>query len=199
MNRAKLLFVIFLAVFLVGLSPALAQRTDGPEGSEYDPNEPVLLDSTWQIGVDVGSVFLHADNHNGYKTGIGVGAHAEYYIDDLFALNFSLGYSHHGGPAGVSGMNNLWIDIGPKGRLMWDPIGIFASISPGFVFQQFGNPIDDSAFSFAIDFGTGIDLLVHEHFLMGLTYKYHLVFDQAAGSAGSADFQSLMLKIDFVL
>lgn len=199
MKRLFAISIPILVLCFFASSSVFAQRTDGPEGSEYKPGEAVLKDVTWEAGIDIGSVFLHSDSHTGYKAGIGFGGHLEYFIDDIFSLAFSLGYSYHSGPTGADGMNNLWFDIGPRSRLLWDPIGFFLSLSPGFNLNKFGAPVNDSAFSFGINFGSGVDLLLSDAISMGLTYKYHLIFDTDTSTIGigAGDFQSLMLKINF--
>jgi hypothetical protein len=196
--KKTMLFVLVMLTFIL-CSPALsiAQRTDGQEGSEFKDSSPTLGGNAVEAGLDVGTVFLHADRHSGLDTGIAFGGHVEYFLDDIFALNFAIGYSHH---SGATGMHNLFFDIGPRARLPIDPLTPFISISPGFVWQSFGGPVNDSVISFAIDFGSGIDLIVSEKITMGLTYKYHLVFDRDTSfpGVGTADFSSLMLKIDYV-
>jgi len=203
MNKSTLFGIAFSIVLIaiIGFIPNLyAQRTDGAEGSEYTKGDPILSDYGFDFGIDIGSVFTHTARHSNYDTGIGVGAHVEYFIDDYFALNLAFAYSHHSGTFGIDALNQFYLDVGPRARLIYDPMAFFLSLSPGFVFDKFGNPISDSAISFMIDFGAGMDLLVHKHITMGLTYKYHLVFDQNTSTAGigTADFQSLMLKIDLV-
>ena len=203
--NSKIIFTLLLfTAFLLMTGPVPAQnRTDGQEGAEYKGNSTRLSGGYGtEVGVDVGTVFLHAKNHENFQTGIAFGAHMDYFIDDVFALNFSFGYSNNGGKTGFGAMNNTFFDIGPRARMVFDPIAPFISVSPGFVWDKFGTPFNKSAVSFAIDFGTGVDLIVSDHITMGLTYKYHLVFDNnitsGGFSAGTADFQSLMMKINYV-
>ncbi len=173
-SKDLLLALTLSVVFLAPAAPAFAQargRTDGPEGSEFGKGgyERIGgLSGRFSLELNWGAA-VEGSSNEGFKTDgapIFIGGTATYWAWDWFLLDVSGAY--------IVQSKKGEVLVGPRFRTLLFPVGLSVGLKAGPIF------IPNLGTRFGISPQAGLDLVLAEHFVLGLMYAP----DIAIGSGG---------------
>ncbi len=169
--------------------PQLTSRTKLRTESTISPFSP----GSHNLALDLGQVFLMGDLTR-YSDSIGVQAHYNYGVSDLFSFDASLGYSGHSSRYSVGSllagmrMNLASIDkIVPYGTA---GLGFYKPTYNDIIHADTATPhlTDTQSLSglvFGLHLGVGADLIMSRSMFFGAAITFHNMFGTSASLPGN--------------
>lgn len=160
------------------------------ESIEYSRDVSPFGPDSHNLSLDLGQVFLLGDLGNNYGNSLGVQAHYNYGVSELFAFDAALGYSSHS--SGDFSMTNL--RAGMRMNLSWyDKIVPHLSFGLGFYKPSMQYSLTNSAngqttasvspLVFGIYLGPGVDLMISQNMFFGASLTFNDLFGTTTTTA----------------